>query len=244
MILVTGPTGSGKTTTLYSILNFIHSPEKNIITVEDPIEYQLEGINQVQVSADLGLTFATSLRSILRQDPDIIMVGEMRDYETVDMAIKAALTGHLVLSTVHTTTAAGAVVRLINMGVEPFLICDSLICIVSQRLLRKICPNCKEKYPVRRDLIGDLLPIEQDYLYRGKGCKECLNTGYKGRIGICEVLLLTEKIKDLILSRSQEHIIEKQAVIEGMKTLREEGMKVCLEGITTLEEVIRVTGEE
>jgi len=242
MILVCGPTGSGKTTTMYSILNYIITPEKNIITVEDPIEYNIDGINQIQVSPDVGLTFATSLRSILRQDPDIIMVGEMRDCDTLGIAIKAALTGHLVLSTVHTTTAVGAVVRLINMGAEPFLLCDSLNLIASQRLLRKICENCKEKYPVRKDLIKESFPIETDFLYRGRGCSRCFNTGYKGRTGICEVLFLTPKIKDLILSRSQEHIIKEQARSEGMKTLREEGLEICLQGVTTLEEVIRVAG--
>ncbi len=242
MILVCGPTGCGKTTTMYSILNFVRSPEKNIITVEDPIEYNIEGINQVQISPDVSLTFAVSLRSILRQDPDIIMIGEMRDYETLDIAIKSALTGHLVLSTVHTTTAAGAVVRLVDMGAQPFLICDSLISILSQRLLRKICPNCKEKVLVEKDLIKGIFTKEIDFLYRGKGCSQCLNTGYKGRTGVCEILLLTPKIKELVLSRSQEHLIKEQAQLEGMKTLREEALNKCLEGITTLEEVMRVTG--
>ncbi|MBM3251718.1 MAG: type II secretion system protein GspE, partial [Candidatus Omnitrophica bacterium] len=194
MILVCGPTGSGKTTTIYSILKYVDSPDKNIITVEDPVEYQLEGINQVTARPDIGLTFASTLRSMLRQDPDIIMVGEIRDFETVDIAIKAALTGHLVLSTLHTTTAPGSIIRLINMGVEPFLITSSVISVVSQRLLRRVCDKCKESYNISDEMakrLGSNLAKKTTTFYRGKGCKVCFNTGYKGRVGISEVLVLT-----------------------------------------------------
>jgi type IV pilus assembly protein PilB len=248
MILVCGPTGSGKTTTLYSILKYVDSPQKNIITVEDPVEYQLEGINQVTVHPDIGLTFASSLRSILRQDPNVIMIGEIRDYDTVDIAIKAALTGHLVLSTLHTTTACGSIVRLLNMGVEPFLMTSSLIAIVAQRLVRKICTRCKEPYEVSGSLIERLKvprPSGQKLIfYRGKGCRDCLNTGYSGRIGIAEVLSLTPSIKDLILSRAQEYLLKDAARKEGMKTLREDGLSKVSAGITTLEEVLKTTAPD
>jgi len=243
MILVCGPTGSGKTTTLYSILKYIDSPQKNIVTVEDPVEYQLEGINQVTVNPQIGLTFASALRAILRQDPNIIMVGEIRDLETVDIAIKSALTGHLVLSTLHTTTASGAVARLLNMGTEPYLICASLICVVAQRLLRKLCNNCKESYTLKQELAKELkinLSKEQ-VLYRPKGCKMCFNTGYLGRIGIAEVLTLSLGIKELILNRSQEHIIKKRACSEGMITLRQNAMNLACQGITSIDEVLRNT---
>jgi len=248
MILVCGPTGSGKTTTLYSILKSVDAVDKNIVTVEDPVEYQLEGINQVTARPDIGLTFASSLRSILRQDPNVIMIGEIRDYDTVDIAIKSALTGHLVLSTLHTTTASGAIARLINMGVEPYLINSSLICVVAQRLVRKICPNCKEAYVIKKE-VADTLKLHLEGMkiiefYRGKGCPRCFNTGYSGRVGIAEVLLLTTKLRDLILNRSQEHVIKQQARQEGMKTLREEGLDMVLKGITTLEEVLRVTAAD
>jgi len=248
MILVCGPTGSGKTTTLYSILKFVDSPEKNIVTVEDPVEYQLEGINQVTARPEIGLTFASALRSILRQDPNVIMVGEIRDYETVDIAIKSALTGHLVLSTLHTTTASGAIARLVNMGVEPYLLDSSLVCVVAQRLVRKICNYCKEEYIIKKDLLDslklDLQEIKRPVFFRGKGCPNCLNLGYSGRIGIAEILLLTQPIRELILNRAQEHVIKQQARKEGMKTLREEGLKAVFEGVTTLEEVLRVTAPD
>lgn len=244
MILVSGPTGCGKTTTLYSVLQFVNSPEKNIITVEDPIEYLIEGINQVTARPDIGLTFASSLRSILRQDPNIIMIGEIRDFETVDISIKAALTGHLVLSTLHTTTAAGSVTRLLNMGVEPFLMTSSLILVAAQRLVRKICPNCKESYGVD-DKVLEKLKIKNagkhPTLYRGKGCSYCLNTGYRGRVGLIEVLTLTPKIKTMILEGAQEYQITEEARREGMKTLRENGVQSVLEGVTTLDEILRVT---
>ncbi|MFA4842916.1 MAG: ATPase, T2SS/T4P/T4SS family [Candidatus Omnitrophota bacterium] len=248
MILVCGPTGSGKTTTLYSVLKFVDSPEKNIVTVEDPVEYQLEGINQVTARPEIGLTFAQALRSILRQDPNIIMIGEIRDYETVDIAIKSALTGHLVLSTLHTTTASGAIVRLINMGVEPYLINSSLISAASQRLVRKICEHCKEEYEVKREVLESLkvrLPAgKRSAFFRGKGCSHCFNLGYSGRLGIAEILILSIPIRELILNRAQEHIIKQQARKEGMVTLREDGIRAAIEGLTTLEEVVRVTAPD
>lgn len=254
MILVCGPTGSGKTTTLYSILKFVDSPQKNIVTVEDPVEFQLEGINQVTTKTEIGLTFAGALRSILRQDPNVIMIGEIRDYETVDIAIKSALTGHLVLSTLHTTTSSGAVVRLVNMGVEPYLINSSLIAIIAQRLVRKICNFCKETYALKEEILHNLkLNFDTDIaddkgkkfeFFKGKGCQHCFNTGYSGRVGIAEVLILTPEIRELILSRSQEHIIKQHARRDGMKTLREEGMDAVVKGLTTIEEVLRVTAPD
>ncbi len=248
MVIVCGPTGSGKTTTLYSLLKYVDSPEKNIITVEDPVEYQLEGINQVTVKTDVGLTFGSALRAILRQDPNIIMIGEIRDFETVDIAIKSALTGHLVLSTIHTTTACGSIVRLINMGVEPFLIDSAVVCILAQRLVRKICSNCKEEHPVSADILNTLrVRVDRSSKYkffRGKGCSRCFNLGYSGRISIAELLILTPKIRELILDRSQEHIIKQQALKEGMKSLREDGVRAALMGLTTLEEVVRLTAAD
>jgi len=247
MVLVTGPTGSGKTTTLYSILKYIDSSEKNIVTVEDPVEYQLEGINQVTARPDIGLTFASALRSILRQDPNIIMIGEIRDYDTVDIAIKSALTGHLVLSTLHTTTACGAVVRLVNMGVEPYLINASLVCVMAQRLVRKICPNCKESYILKEDILDSLrigLGGRKPEFFRGKGCSQCFSMGYSGRTGIAEVLLISPVIRDLIISKAEEHLIKAQARKEGMKTLREDGLDAALKGLTSIEEVLRVTAPD
>lgn len=248
MMLVCGPTGSGKTTTLYSILKYVDSPEKNIVTVEDPVEYQLEGINQVTARSEIGLTFASALRSILRQDPNVIMIGEIRDFETVDIAIKSALTGHLVLSTLHTTTAPGAVARLLNMGVEPYLINSSLVCVVSQRLVRKICTHCKEPYQIKEDILKslklDIAAKKKVEFFKGKGCKYCFNTGYSGRNAIAEILLLSSPVRELILVRAQEHIIKQQARKEGMQTLREAGLQLALEGITTLEEVLRVTSSD
>jgi len=246
MILVCGPTGSGKTTTLYSMLKFVGKPDRNLVTVEDPVEYQLIGVNQVTVHPEIGLTFASALRSILRQDPDVIMIGEIRDFETVDMSIKSALTGHLVLSTLHSTTAAGAIARLVNMGVEPYLINSSLICTVSQRLVRRICPHCREQYVMSRET-AEGLKIKPDgelRFFRGKGCQVCSKTGYSGRISIAEVLMLTPGIKNLIFNMAQEHVIKKQAVEEGMQTLRQQGMRLAGEGVTTVEEVFRVTAAD
>lgn len=248
MILVCGPTGSGKTTTLYAILKSVDSPDKNIVTVEDPVEFQLEGINQVTAKPEIGLTFAAALRSILRQDPNIIMIGEIRDYETVDIAIKSALTGHLVLSTLHTTTAAGAVVRLVNMRVEPYLINSSLVCVMAQRLVRKICPYCQEAYILKKEVMEslklDAAKISKLQFYKGKGCQHCFNTGYSGRTVIAEVLQLSSKIRELILASSQEQFIKQQARLEGMKTLREDGLESALKGQTTIEEVMRVTAPD
>ncbi len=271
MMLVCGPTGSGKTTTLYSILKHVDSPEKNLITVEDPVEYQLEGINQVSVRPDIGLTFAGCLRSILRQDPNVIMVGEIRDFETVDIAIKSALTGHLVLSTLHTTTAPGAIVRMVNMGVEPYLINSAVVCVVAQRLVRKVCTYCREHYELSSEALAQMrIPAEALTRYahtapetsgkapasrrgagivpvsffRGKGCPRCFSFGYSGRVVIAEVLVLTATIREMILGRAQEHVIKKQARAEGMQTLRENGLELALKGITSLEEVIRVTAPD
>ena len=246
MILVCGPTGCGKTTTLYSVLNFVDRPEKNIITVEDPVEYQLKGINQVTYREDIGLTFARALRSILRQDPDIIMVGEIRDSETADIAIKSALTGHLVLSTLHTTDASGSIVRLINMGVEPFLISSSVIMVVAQRLVRVLCPNCKEFYEPGQQLKKDLrLAGDRKWIfYRPKGCKVCGGTGYRGRIGIIEVLVLTPAIKELVMKRASEAEIKIAARKAGMSTLRENGLQKVKNGITSLKEIMRVTAAD
>jgi len=248
MILICGPTGSGKTTTLYSIMKFVDSPDKNIVTVEDPVEYQLEGINQVTARPDIGLTFASALRSILRQDPNVIMIGEIRDFETVDIAIKSALTGHLVISTLHTTTAAGAIVRLVNMGVEPYLINSSLVCVIAQRLVRKICSYCKEEYNVKKEILDSLKVhldgVKDPKFFRGKGCTHCFNMGYSGRTGIAEVLLLSSSVRGLILARAQEHIIKEQAHKEGMHTLREDGLAQVFKGLTTIEEVLRVTAPD
>lgn len=246
MILVCGPTGCGKTTTLYSILADVNSPEDNVVTVEDPVEYIIDGLNQVTARPAIGLTFAAALRSILRQDPDIIMIGEIRDFETVDIAIKSALTGHLVLSTLHTTTATGSIVRLVNMGVEPFLMTSSLLMVGAQRLVRKICSNCREPITIEKSILDKLnikLGPDQTF-YKGKGCKACFNTGYKGRVGLIEVLTLTPAIKELILQGAQEYKIREVARKEGMKTLRENGLANAFNGITTLDEVLRVTAGE
>ncbi len=243
MILACGPTGSGKTTTLYSILHFIDNPDKNIVTIEDPIEFDLKGINQVNAKPEIGLTFASALRSILRQDPDIIMVGEIRDFDTLDIAVKAALTGHLVLSTLHTNTAAGAITRMVNMGLEPFLISSSVVMIAAQRLVRKICDKCKESYEVDDD-IKDAVGIKGESaatFYKGAGCKFCLGTGYKGRIGIIEVLTLDANIRRLIMNNSTEAVLKEHARSSGMITLREDGISKARGGLTTLEEIIRVT---
>ncbi|MGE0268658.1 MAG: GspE/PulE family protein [Candidatus Omnitrophota bacterium] len=221
IILVTGPTGSGKTTTLYASLNEINTPEKNIVTIEDPVEYRLKGIRQIQINPSVDLTFATGLRSILRQDPDIIMVGEIRDLETAEIAVQAALTGHLVLATLHTNNAAGAVARLIDMGIEPFLISSSLTGVLAQRLVRRICQDCS-----------------------GKGCPKCHQSGYKTRTGIYELMRVTDPLRQLIIKKASSEDINQEAVNSGMITLREDGMKKVDQGITTREEILRVTQEE
>ncbi|MFH1280045.1 MAG: GspE/PulE family protein [Candidatus Beckwithbacteria bacterium] len=247
IILVTGPTGSGKTTTLYSVLNQINMPKVNIMTLEDPIEYQIGGITQTQVNVQAGLTFASGLRSFLRQDPDIIMVGEIRDTETAELAIQASLTGHLVFSTLHTNSAAGALPRLSDMEMESFLLASSMTCIVGQRVVRKICDHCKESYtPLPKviadikSVLGPLLIKDSFELYRGKKCEACNGTGYSGRIGIFEVLPVTEKIGKLILEQAPSSKITAQAVSDGMVEMKQDGYLKVVEGITTLEEVLRV----
>ncbi len=241
IILVTGPTGSGKTTTLYAALSRINSPEKNIITIEDPVEYQLKGIGQIQVNPKIDLTFANGLRSILRQDPDIIMVGEIRDAETAEIAMQASLTGHLVLSTLHTNDAATAVTRLIDMGVEPFMVASTLSAVLAQRLVRVICPHCKEAYTPEREYAGITLPA---VLYRGRGCDKCFNLGSIGRTGIYELLLIDSELTSMIIRQTPAGAIKEYAISHGMRTLREDGLAKAAAGITTLEEVLRVTQED
>jgi general secretion pathway protein E len=248
IILLTGPTGSGKTTTLYAALTRINSPDKNIITVEDPIEYQIRGIGQIQVNPKINLTFANGLRSIVRQDPDVIMVGEIRDLETAEIAIQASLTGHLVFSTLHTNDSAGAITRLIDMGIEPFLVSSSVLAIMAQRLVRTVCHNCQEPYsPSDEELKG--LGIQRDQLggktlYRAKGCSRCMGTGYSGRTGIFELLVVSEDIRSLIMRRSDASTIKKMAMKRGMLTLRQDGVQKVIKGITTMEEMVRVTQED
>ena len=248
MILVTGPTGSGKTTTLYSALSELNKETENIITAEDPIEYNFMGINQVQMHEEIGLTFASSLRSFLRQDPDIIMVGEIRDFETAQIAVQAALTGHLVLSTVHTNDAPGTINRLIDMGIEPFLISSAVILILAQRLIRKTCMDCREPIKVHPQLLIDLgIPpdeVKSFQVYKGKGCSICNNTGYKGRLGLYEVMPMKEEIKELVLSRASNSEVKKEAIRLGMKTLRQSGISKIKDGVTTIEEVLRSTIED
>lgn len=252
LVLACGPTGSGKTTTLYSILKYVDSPKKNIVTVEDPVECQIKGLNQVNINPAFGLTFPVVLRSILRQDPNIIMIGEIRDAETLDIAVKAALTGHLVLSSLHTTTAAGSIVRMENMGIEPFLISSAVLAIVAQRLLRKICPDCRESLMISKvvaDRVGlsKMMAASQNpvgseiRLFYGKGCKSCFNTGYKGRIGITEILIFSARIKELVLGQAGEANIKEAARAQGMMTMREDGLLKAINGLTSLEEVLRVT---
>jgi type IV pilus assembly protein PilB len=244
MILSTGPTGSGKTTTQYSILHRLNTTEVNILTIEEPVEYEVQGINQVHVNRKAGVTFATALRAFLRQDPDIILVGEIRDLETADVAFQAALTGHLVLSTLHTNDAPTAATRLIEMGVEPFLISAAVIGVIAQRLARRICPNCKEPYKYPEELLmrfgTDLSELNGKELYRGRGCETCRYTGYKGRIGIFEVFVMNTEIADLILRRAPISEIRDAAVASGMTTLLRDGWRKVLAGITTPQEVLRV----
>jgi len=248
IILLTGPTGSGKTTTLYAALNKVNSKDKNIITVEDPVEYRLDRINQIQIIPKINLTFANALRSILRQDPDIIMVGEIRDIETAEIAVQAALTGHLVLSTLHTNDAASALTRLIDMQVEPFLISSSVIGVIAQRLVRVICEKCKEEYIPSEEVLSEL-NIKNNLknnskikLYRGKGCSFCKNTGYYGRTSIYELIELDEEIRSLIVSKASSNVIKEVAIKKGMMTLKNSGLEKAIQGITTIEEVLRVAG--
>ncbi len=245
-ILVTGPTGSGKSTTLYATLNILNTPDKNIITVEDPVEYRLAGINQVQINPKAGLTFASGLRSILRCDPDIVMVGEVRDKDTAQIAVESALTGHLVLSTLHTNDAPGALTRLTEMGVEPFLTASAVDCVIAQRLVRKLCQSCRESYTPSRDILRqlgfnkDAIENHDVTLYRPAGCPRCNNTGYKGRMGIYEIMLVTEAIERLIVERKSADEIGRVARAEGMVSLRQDGYERVLQGLTSIEEISRV----
>ncbi len=243
ILLVTGPTGSGKTTTLYSALLEINQPEIKIITTEDPVEYQLEGINQIQVHPKIGLTFGASLRSILRHDPDVVLVGEIRDLETAENAIQASLTGHLVFSTLHTNDAAGAYTRMVDMGVEPFLVASTVEAVMAQRLVRRLCPHCKEAYRPSQDELPDDFPWEQltESLYRPTGCRECRHSGYAGRLGLYELLITTERIRELAHDRGSTWEIKKAGMEDGMRTLREDGWCKTLKGITSIDEVLRIT---
>lgn len=253
IILICGPTGSGKTTTLYSVLSKLNSTKVNIMTLEDPIEYQIPGVNQVQVNTQAGLTFASGLRSFLRQDPNIIMVGEIRDAETTDLAIQASLTGHLVFSTLHTNDASGALPRLLDMHAEPYLISSTVTCVAGQRVVRRICPSCKESKIASEEILIKLKAVlnnlydfsknKEITLFTGRGCKECNNTGYLGRIGIFEVLVVSEKITRMILARETSQQIEKIAIDEGMITMKQDGFLKVVEGTTSIEEVLRVAEE-
>jgi general secretion pathway protein E len=266
ILMVTGPTGSGKTTTLYAALSKINSPDKNILTVEDPVEYQLEGISQTQVNPKIDLTFATGLRSFLRHDPDVIMVGEIRDLETAEIAIQASLTGHLVFSTVHTNDAAGGITRLVDMGVEPFLVASSLIALLAQRLVRKVCTDCREQYEPQPDELRNL-GLEPDAFYAGAipghplnpsdppppppgrafkpaGCPRCMNTGFAGRLGIYELLMIDDVVRTLSLKNTDAVAIKRAGINQGMRTLRDDGARKVISGITSLSEVMRVTQED
>jgi general secretion pathway protein E len=245
IILNTGPTGSGKTTTLYAILSSINGPNINIITIEDPIEYQIKGISQIQVNPKIELTFARGLRSIVRQDPDVILVGEIRDKETAEIAVQSALTGHLVFSTLHTNDSASAITRLVDMGVEPFLISSSILAVVAQRLVRVLCADCRKTYlpnPLYLKSIGiSPDPFKDHRVYKAAGCENCFSTGYRGRAGIFEFMVLTERLKSLILKTFDSNRIKNEAVQQKMRTLRQDGMQKVLQGVTTIEEVLRVT---
>jgi type IV pilus assembly protein PilB len=248
MMLMTGPTGSGKTSTLYAVMHNLNTADVNIVTVEDPVEYQMAGVNQVQVKPEIGLTFAGGLRSILRQDPDIVMVGEIRDSETADIAVKAALTGHLVLSTLHTNDAPGAVARLVDMGIEPFLVSSSLLMVCAQRLLRKNCPHCKEAFVAPDEMVHRLGLTKEDIasstFHRGRGCGRCKNTGFLGRMAILEVLPVTIALREQILRNSSAQVVKDLALKEGMKTLRMVGIDKAKAGLTSLDEILRVTSAD
>jgi len=248
ILLVTGPTGSGKSTSLYAWLHTINSTDKRILTLEDPIEYEMPGVNQIHVRPEIGLTFAVGLRHILRQDPDVVMVGEIRDLETAENAIRAALTGHLVFSTLHTNDAAGAVTRLLDMGIEPFLVASSVDGLVAQRLVRRLCEKCKKpmtidpEYLERAGFPPELL--SQGTIYEAVGCEECRMTGFKGRTGIYEIIVVDDTIRPLIVTRAASNVIKQQALKQGMRTLRDDGWTKVLEGITTVEEILRVSEED
>ena len=247
IVLVTGPTGSGKTTSLYAALSEINSPDKNIITIEDPVEYNLKGIGQIQVNAKTGVTFAKGLRSIVRQDPDIVLIGEIRDRETAEIAIQSALTGHLVFSTLHTNDSAGAITRLVDLGVEPYLISSSVNSVIAQRLVRVLCTECKEKFQLEyshmKALNGAVQEYIGEYAYRPQGCSKCFNTGYSGREAIFEIMLMDDTLKSFILETSDSNQIRKAALKSDMQTLRQDGMSKVLKGITSISEVLRVTQE-
>jgi general secretion pathway protein E len=243
MLLVTGPTGSGKTTTLYASLNKINSDDKKIITIEDPIEYQIDGINQIQVKPKIGLSFANGLRHIVRQDPDVVMVGEIRDMETAEISIHSALTGHLVFSTLHTNDAPGAVTRLLDMGIEGFLVSSSLIGVLAQRLVRVICPKCKEPFTPQKEIIKKIEFLADHVTYYGRGCDECRQTGYRGRTGIFELMVVNDEIRRMVLEKAGSDVIRNRAVAGGMQILRESGWQKVREGTTTIEEVMRVAQE-
>ena len=251
IIIVVGPTGSGKTTTLYSVLEKLNTTRVNIMTLEDPIEYQMAGINQVQINPAVGLTFADGLRAFLRQDPNIILVGEIRDSETTELAIQAALTGHLVFSTLHTSDAAGALPRLLDLGAESFLLSSTMNAVLGQRIVRKICDRCKMDYVPPAQILEEIKTVLGKYflvgkeirLHKGKGCDQCGGSGYLGRIGIFETLPITEKIASLILQRADSGAIEKEAILEGMITMKQDGYLKVLQGVTTVEEVLRVAQE-
>jgi general secretion pathway protein E len=247
IILITGPTGSGKSTTLYTALHKLNTPERKIITVEDPVEYQLEGVNQIQIKPQIGLTFANALRSIVRQDPDVIMIGEMRDLETARIAVQSALTGHLVLSTLHTNDAAGGVTRLMDMGLEDYLITSTVNGILGQRLVRRLCPNCREPYSAMAEMVQEMRlarfadgPV---ILHRPRGCEQCDGTGYRGRLAIQEFLVMSDGIRRLVMSHAQSRQIEEMALQEGMYTMYEDGLRKAVIGLTTIEEVLRVTSD-
>lgn len=244
IILVTGPTGSGKTTTLYAILTSINTPEVNIITIEDPIEYKIKGISQIQVNPKISLTFARGLRSIVRQDPDVVLIGEIRDHETAEIAVQSALTGHLVFSTLHTNDSASAITRLVDIGVEPFLISSSVIAVIAQRLIRVLCKECKEAYLPDEIALNsmdiDPDPMKSKPIYRAKGCPHCLHTGYRGRIAIFEILVLNEALRSLVLKTFDSNLIKTEALKHNLVTLRQDGIQKVLNGITTIEEVLRV----
>jgi general secretion pathway protein E/type IV pilus assembly protein PilB len=245
ILLVTGPTGSGKTTTLYGCLNEINRPDRKIITVEDPVEYQLSGINQVHVRSDIGLTFASALRSILRQAPNIIMIGEIRDIETAEIAVNASLTGHLVFSTLHSNDAPSAITSLIDIGVKPFLVASSTRAIMDKRLVRKICPKCKEEYkPSEAEyrLLGPAAAqLREAQLFHGRGCNECNLTGYRGRLGIFEIFVINDEVRHMIYDQTSAAELRQRARELGMRTLREDGLRKVISGTTTMEEVLRVT---
>jgi len=245
IILVTGPTGSGKTTTLYAVLQSINKPDINIITIEDPVEYQIKGISQIQVNPKIDLTFARGLRSIVRQDPDVILIGEIRDKETSDIAVQSALTGHLVFSTLHTNDSASAITRLVDMGVEPFLISSSVLAVAAQRLVRVLCDSCKKAYQPSAIYLKSIgvSPghFNENSIYKAVGCERCISTGYKGRLGIFEIMVLNGHLKSLILETFDSNRIKNEAVKQKMVSLRQDGIEKVLEGTTTMEEVLRVT---